>query len=129
MFVAYMNTAYLIYIIHYKPFELPIQNKLEIYNEITISILTIIYMSFKMSFEKRNGLGKVYIWIYLICILVNVLNLLINTWVTEAKKTYYILKFKILWLRYEIWKYKWFKEKKEDAKLFKKDRHASECYN
>lgn len=76
-----MNTIYLFYIIHYKPFENPNQNKMEIFNEVTISVLTIIYMSFKNSFEKRNGLGKVYIWIYMLCIVVNVLNLIVNTWV------------------------------------------------
>jgi hypothetical protein len=81
MLLASMNTIYLIYVIHYKPYETLNQNRIEIFNEVTISVLTIIYMSFKMSFEKLNGLGKLYIWIYLICILVNVLNLIINTWV------------------------------------------------
>ena len=103
-----MNLANLMYLFHYKPFEDYKQNRIEIFNEVIISLLTYIYLFFKNSMVKDDNVGQAYISIYLFCVFVNVGNLTINILIDEIIDTYSSTKKKYLWLRYELWKRSWF---------------------
>jgi hypothetical protein len=61
------------------------QNRMEIFNEVVIQVLTFIYMMFKNSFRKDDRIGKAYIAIYLLCVLVNLLNLFRSVLILQLK--------------------------------------------
>lgn len=78
---------------------------MEIFNELSIAILTYIYIYFKNSFTKDFIMGNVYISIYMFCVFVNLINLFWNVLIDQMKEAYKNIMKNILWVRYEYWKY------------------------
>ena len=102
-------------LIKFKPFLEKKQSQLEIFNEISVAIHTFIYFLFKVTSEKSYFIGGIYVGIYFICILVNMVNLVVYKTYPEILKMFEKLKVELFNLKYELWKHKWLQRKKNDS--------------
>jgi len=88
----------ILYIIKVNPFETKTQYRMMLVNEVTLYILTLIYMYFYQSFKADRYMGAIFIFVFVINFALNLLVLVVDMARTlpekyeKAKKFYKDLK-------------------------------------